>query len=166
MDAPQLDLTCAEAEQLLPLVADGALDVASDPALFAHLARCAICQESLACYDLVGLAIGAAPQTSAPARLSVIHFRLPWSVASAAAALVAALFGAVLWWQAAAPSDGGPTVVDREVIEVQAPGGDGTRRLYLIRSGDRIEIVDPARLDGGRAVDGDSQALPAGHHRY
>ena len=50
-------LSCEEAEALLPLVADSALDADSDPALFAHLARCVICQESLACHDLVALSL-------------------------------------------------------------------------------------------------------------
>ncbi len=167
MDAAHPDLTCAEAEPLLPLVADGALDAASDPALFAHLARCASCQDGLAVHDLIGLAIGGAQPAPAhaPARLSVIQYRLPWPLAAAAAAVVAALIGAGVWWRGAA-NDGGSAIVDREVIEVRDPGGDGTRRLFLIRSGDRIDVVDPARLDGGRAVDGDAQARPAGYHRY
>ncbi|MBN8526572.1 MAG: zf-HC2 domain-containing protein [Planctomycetes bacterium] len=48
-------MSCAEAEPLLPLVADGALDPDSDPALFAHLAACPACQRVVALLDLVGL---------------------------------------------------------------------------------------------------------------
>ena len=51
------EMTCEEAEALLPLVADGVLQSEDDPALFQHLARCPRCQQSLATYDLIDLAI-------------------------------------------------------------------------------------------------------------
>ena len=51
------ELTCDEAEALLPLVADAQLDPDSDPTLFEHLARCDDCQRSLARHDLVTLAL-------------------------------------------------------------------------------------------------------------
>ncbi len=161
------ELTCAEAEPLLPLVADGALDATTEPSLFAHLARCADCQDALASHDLVSLAIGrGVPAAIAPARLSVIQYRLPWPAAVAAAAAVVAAIGGSLWWRGAGADTAQPILVDREVIEVRAPGGDGTRRLYLIRAGDHIEVVDPARIDGGRSADANASATPAGFHRY
>jgi hypothetical protein len=75
------DIACEDAEAFLPLVADGALQPEDDPALFAHLASCACCQESLARHDLVSLAL--APATRAP-RLARLQLPLPWAVATAA----------------------------------------------------------------------------------
>jgi hypothetical protein len=77
-------MDCAEAEALLPLVADGAIDHDADPALFAHLGHCAACQESLARHDLVALALARDGVGSAPARVVRYRLPLPWAVASAA----------------------------------------------------------------------------------
>jgi len=81
------ELSCEEIESLLPLVADGALDADSDPALFAHLARCVTCQESLACHDLVALSLTRTPMR-APSRLLRRTIPLPWAIGSAAALMV------------------------------------------------------------------------------
>jgi len=55
------ELSCDDVNQLMPIIADGTIDVATDPAVFAHLSRCDDCQEALARHDLITLAM--APQT-------------------------------------------------------------------------------------------------------
>jgi hypothetical protein len=97
-DPDDLALTCDEVEALLPLVADGSLDETSDPALFAHIARCCPCQDSLARHDLVGLALEHnAAEAQAKGRSGDRHirfglFRHP-AVASACAAGLALAVG-------------------------------------------------------------------------
>ena len=51
------DMDCHEVEPMLPLIADGTLQPEDDPSLFHHLARCPHCQQQLAIYDLIDLAI-------------------------------------------------------------------------------------------------------------
>ncbi len=101
-------LTCDEVEALLPLVADGSIDLSADPALGAHLGTCAQCQDSLARHDLVDLAL------RRPATLDRDRGRLhlPWPVALAvAASLVAAVAGT--WWYVNTPAmPNAPTLAD------------------------------------------------------
>jgi hypothetical protein len=82
--SPSTDITCEEADALLPLVADGALDAEQDPPLFAHLARCSACQEALARHDLVALALARDGVGAASERNIRIRLPLPWAIASAA----------------------------------------------------------------------------------
>jgi hypothetical protein len=134
--------TCADVEALLPLIADGAIDAASDAAVFDHLARCDDCQEALARHDLIDLAIGAGG-VKPDAALAPIRYRLPPMVAwTAAAALLAAVTG--LGWYAAQGDHRRDAMAQREVISVTTPGDPAHRPYYLIREGDRL---DPAQLD-------------------
>ena len=152
-------MTCAEAEPLLPLVADGAVDPDSDPGLFAHLAGCPDCQRAVASHDLIALAIARTP--AAPRRASVLRL---WPYAAAAGLALAA--GA---WLLPSHADSAPShlaitpaaavppavtavqptpvapVAARDVIAV--PQGDGST-LYLVRQGEGWVAVDPANLDG------------------
>lgn len=151
-------MTCAEAEPLLPLVADGAVGPDSDPALFAHLAACPACQRAVASHDLIGLAIrraGPGPRQRHPLRW--------WWPAGLAAAAGLALASTLLLrphasdQPAAAPMAATtpvpavpapaavPPTLPPEVIAV--PRSDGTT-LYLVRQGDSWIAVDPAQLDG------------------
>ena len=149
--------TCADVEQLLPLVADGALDAEADPKLFAHLAHCSACQEALACHDMITLAIGQREAAPAARGLVVKQYRLPRVVAwASAAALVVTLGGAALWARGAAPE--APVVADREVIHVTVPGDATSRGYYLIRDGEQWQRVDPGRLDGEAPAD--ASAVP------
>ncbi len=150
-------MTCAEAEPLLPLVADGAVDPDSDPALFAHLAGCPDCQRAVASHDLIALAITRAP---APRRRASVLRLWPYA-AAAGLALVAGTWllpdhrdvrsapvaaspspapVAPIAQQTASPPD-----IAREVIAV--PRADGTT-LYLVRQDAVWVAVDPAQLDG------------------
>ncbi len=95
-------MTCAEAEPLLPLVADGALEPDSDPALFAHLASCPACQRLVAQHDLIDLAIRQAGPVEAP-RASIIRF---WPYAAAACLALAA----GLWLRAGNAERAAPAV--------------------------------------------------------
>lgn len=157
------EMSCAEAEPLLPLVADGALDPDSDPSLFAHLAACPACQRVVAQHDLIGLAIrqaGPVPERR-PARIIRL---LPF----AAAACVAVAAG--LWLaadRAPAPAPAIPVAVQTPVAPVQptaqvaiaaekpamAPEVIALRRedgtaVYLVRQGENWTAVDPAAMDG------------------
>lgn len=160
-----MSMTCAEAEPLLPLVADGAVDPASDPGLFAHLATCPDCQRAVALHDLVTLALEASPPR--PAERAPVR-AWPWMLA-AAAAVAAAL---VLWPQAvpaapaghlatvpppspaagpAAPSPAEPAAppqtrpASADVVAV--PLADGGV-AYLVRRDGQWRLLDPERLDG------------------
>ncbi len=146
-------MTCAEAEPLLPLVADGVLDPDGDPALFAHLARCQSCQESLARHDLVTLALERAPR---PAPRTI---RIPWPVALAAAASLVLGVGAWLWPGAAAATaqPAGPVVH-------RLPGADGETPLYLIEGEQGGVVVDPTAIDGGSEA-GAAGAVPVNLRR-
>jgi anti-sigma factor RsiW len=159
--------TCAEVEQLLPLVADGALDAEADPVLFAHLGQCAECQEALARHDLITLAIGQGAAASAAPRLAVIHYRLPRMVAWASAAVLMLGLGGTAWWMRGAPQTE-PLVADREIIHVTVPGDATGNGYYLIRNGDSWQRVDPGRLDGDRPADASAtrrDSAPVGY-RY
>ncbi|HAT10263.1 MAG TPA: hypothetical protein DCS97_06660 [Planctomycetes bacterium] len=148
-------MTCAEAEPLLPLVADGALDPDSDPQLFAHLATCADCQRIVATHDLIGLALRApAPPARRP---SVILRFWPALPVAAAAALAFALWPTTPVVVAPqtptivhAPAVAPPVVVTpvappRVIALAQA---DGTQ-IYLVQSGEHWTVVNPADLDSG-----------------
>lgn len=157
---------CAEAEPLLPLVADGAVDPDSDPALFAHLAACPACQRAVAAHDLIGLAIA----RSAPLRLPRRRTRR-WLPAALAAGLAAA---AGLWLMTgdapstppapapalAAPAGNpapvppapiiavaGPVATENAEPEVIAvPDGAGGR-TWLVRRGDTWVRLDTDNMD-------------------
>jgi len=87
-------MNCDEVEALLPLVADGALDATSEPALFSHVASCQRCQESLALHDLVGISLS---QARALPTLRVIRPAWQRFVPLAAAALLVVGVGVVGW---------------------------------------------------------------------
>jgi hypothetical protein len=144
--------SCDEAEALLPLVADGTLDAASDPALFAHLADCERCQTSLARHDLVQLALSAAPPRP---RRQVLRLALPWAIASAAC-LVAAVGISIAAWPRPAPPPA------TQIVRLDSE--DGRVRYLIIRDG-VSEILDPASLDGPVGSLPEGGSLPAGFHK-
>ena len=165
MDGDLREPICADVEALLPLIADGAIDAASDAAIFDHLARCGDCQEALARHDLISLAIGAGAATPDDA-LACIRYRLPATTAWAtAAALLAVVTGLV--WYGGRPTVAPDHVAQREVIRVTTPGAPAQQPFYLIRDGDRL---DPAQLDfpagdAQQATDAKPDgALPVGLH--
>ena len=162
-DHPTSQPTCADVESLLPLIADGAIDAASDAAIFDHLARCDDCQEALARHDLISLAIGAG--AAAPSdTLAPIRYHLPVRMAwASAAALLAAISG--VGWYATRGDAAADHLAQREVIRVTTPGDPAHQPYYLIRDGDRL---DPAQLeltpDGAARVTGHApdDAVPVG----
>jgi hypothetical protein len=152
-------MTCAEAEPLLPLVADGAVDPDSDPALFSHLAACPACQRVVASHDLIALAIARAP---APRRRAPIVRLLPWTAAAAAGLLLALGLAATSASSSSAPPPVAfappapaatitpspaiaPAPALPEVIAV--PRSDGTT-IYLVRRGEAWVRLDTQELDG------------------
>ena len=152
-------MSCAEAEPLLPLVADGAVDPDSDPMLFAHLASCPDCQRIVASHDLIALAIASTPR---PAPRASILRLWPWAAAAAAAVLVALGLGlprqdvtaapvatAAPVVPAAAPAIvAAPTIAPELLPSVIAvPRGDGTTS-YLVQRGEVWVPLDPNELDG------------------
>ena len=162
MNRTDQSMTCDEVEALLPLVADGAIDQAHDPVLFAHLATCERCQESLASHDLVGIALA---QRSAVSRTPRI-LRPTWQrwVPAAAAALVAiGMAGVVATRPGAAtsavaaatakpsrpiaaptanPITAAPPQIEIEVVAV--PGSSPDHPHYLVRKGQQVLLVAPA----------------------
>lgn len=167
MDAHRADQpTCADVEALLPLIADGAIDAASDASVFAHLSHCDDCQEALARHDLIGLAIGAGGVATGDPH-APIHYRLPAPVAWATAAALLAAIGGVVSWSAGRGDAAGTGIASREVIRVVTPGEPAHRPYYLIRDGERL---DPAQLDFGAdeaptdAAPAPAGAVPVGMH--
>ena len=144
MTAPLCTLGCEDVESLLPLVADGALDVNADPALFEHLARCGDCQESLARHDLITLGLAA---SRAPLRLAprARHLRLPWPAALAASALVAV--GAWLALDTWRQQQSAASSVDPQAKIFRVTGDNG-RPVYVVVQGDQASVVDPSAVDG------------------
>ncbi len=153
-DAPG-GCSCDDVESLLPLVADGALDAASDPALFAHLARCCACQEALVQHDLVTIALEEtrpAATVLTPARREPIrHVFLPWPAALAAS--LAAAAGLWMWLgtlnharvQSPAPAT--------QVVQVMSADG---QPVYVVVQGEQVTVIDPRAIDG-RSADGQQQ---------
>ncbi|HEX3132588.1 MAG TPA: hypothetical protein VHX44_03275 [Planctomycetota bacterium] len=152
------ELTCEEAEALLPLVADGALDADADPALFAHLARCCDCQDALMRHDVVTVALEAT-RTEVPVtvvrRAPIRHVFLPWPAALAAS--LAAAAGLWMWLatlQAAHTTAQAPTT---QVVQVL--GTDG-QPVYVVVQGDQVTVIDPRAIDG-KGTGAQPQVLPA-----
>lgn len=162
--AAATDMTCEEADPLLPLAADGVLDLSDDPALFAHLARCPSCQDQLARHDLVELALRRG-FVARPAR-QVIFFprwlpsRRTFTSAAASAAAAVVVLGSVAWltWPGGAPPESAPSAIaqgDAPVRRVHADGSaiyrlPGVRSRYLVVQGDGSTlVVEPAAGDTG-----------------
>lgn len=158
-------MTCAEAEPLLPLVADGAIDPDSDPTLFTHLAGCPDCQRAVASHDLIALAIARAPRRPQPQRrATILRFLRGWPYAAAAglalaagawlvpggsrapAVVAAAVSVMPATAGAASPILAQPAIATpRDVIAVPRPDGS---TLYLVRQGETWLPLDPSSLDG------------------
>ena len=147
-------LACDDVEALLPLVADGVIDDASDPALFAHLARCVDCQEALTAHDLIHVAI---EQTSTPIQATGNrrkswsfqqgHYRrIPWPVAMAAS--LAAAIGLWTWLQNMQTARARDNQVHTQVLPVVTDEGHS---VYVVIDGDNITVVDPRSIDGQAA---------------
>ena len=174
---PPTALTCDEVEGLLPLVADDAVDPDGDPALFAHLAHCTRCQDSLARHDLVSLALARRPE--------VVPEKQPlrFPVRLLAAAGIAVVLGAawlVVSRQAVEnraepiasqpatknPPAGMPAPAEVAAVPVVDPPrvyrvrvGDPARPLYLIVDDQGSTVVDPHGGDG-RTASGRGDAVP------
>jgi|GEM_PF-6279346 len=144
--ADESAVTCAEIDQMLPLVADAVIDAESDPLIFAHLARCQACQESLAQHDLVTLALATVPLRRAAPTLAVVHYRLPrrWI---AAAAAVLAVAGSVTAYGLRSPGPASAVVAQQEVIHLLDPVTGVQHPMLLIRQGSQSTLVDPASFD-------------------
>jgi hypothetical protein len=136
-------MTCAEVEELLPVVADGMLTHDDDPALFAHVARCPSCQESLARHDLIDLALRRAPPQQ-QRRWRMLPVAAGWA---AAAAIVAGFLAA--WPQTAAPSSGTPAAAPvAQAAEVWPVPGQPGRYLVVQPDGTTL-VIDPRLGDQG-----------------
>ncbi len=160
-------LSCADAEALLPLVADGTLDAEADAPLFAHLATCERCQDSLARHDLISLAL-AQPSFAAPSRPRLrLLPRSAWVPLATAATVLIAVGG---WWsmrpdaRPAPASDTvaevGEAVIEREVIRIQQPG---RAPEYLVLEGDRSTVVPSVAAEADRRP---AKSQPVGLQRY
>jgi hypothetical protein len=145
----QHHLGCEDVEPLLPLAADGAIDAASDPAVFAHLARCNDCQESLVRHDLITLGLECGRSQVQVIRPASWHYRLPWPAAAAALVGVAVLSS---WLAQRSPAvmqplaDNSSQRTDTLVFKV--PGPNPSRPYYKVVQGDRVSLIDPQAVDG------------------
>lgn len=169
-------LACDEAEALLPLVADGTLDADGDPALFAHLARCSDCQESLARHDQVSMALEHGVLEH-PVQDRALRYRLPRAWAALIAATLVMVVGAA--WMSASrghtehalaaklaampPHDVLAEGADTEVIRVS--GQDPSHPYYVILRDGRAVLVDPKQDQQGRRSR-PPLAHPVGLNRY
>ncbi len=155
---PSRDLSCDEVASLLPLVTDGALDAESDPALFAHLARCSECQEALMRHDLVTVALERTSPVSVnevPRRRSPIRqVFLPWPAALAASLVAAA--GLWMWLASLQHGQVAPSAPATQVVQVL--GADG-QPVYVVVQGDQVTVIDPRAIDG-KAPASQSQSTP------
>lgn len=152
LGGPVTTFSCADAEPLLPLVADGALRAEDDPALFDHLAACPRCQDSLARHDLVSLALTrTAPLPAARPRIIRHRWWLAVPVAAAAALAVSVALPASPPAPQAAPAVAvkttippaqEPVIIERDVAAI--PAGVPGKRMMLVRRGDQVLLVDPA----------------------
>lgn len=137
---PQAAFTCADSEPLLPLVTDGALDAATEPALFAHLAGCARCQGILAQHDLIEVALERDARERPRRRATILRL---WPAAAAAAVVV----GLGVWWQGSATAAPADPVAAAPALEPDTrirgfirPDG---RPVYLVQQDGRAFLVDP-----------------------
>jgi hypothetical protein len=150
--APDLNLLgCEDVEPLLPLAADGLIDVASDPAVFAHLARCSDCQEGLARHDLITIALECGRgQVRSPAQRGW-HYRLPWPAAVAALVALAVLVG----WAAGRPPEQNPALAQAPAFRViQIPDGNLGHPVYGVMRDGKVTIIDPQAVDGATSSEG------------
>jgi hypothetical protein len=153
-------VTCDDVEALLPLVADQVLNEQSDPAVFAHLARCSTCQESLAAHDLITIALEQSrPASSAAEKRTTltarhIQFRLPWPVAMAAS--LAAACGLWLTLDHFKPAPNTQARAQAQVVPVLTEDGQS---VYVVIDGEQVTVIDPRALDGQAAAPRD-KAVP------
>lgn len=157
-----MSMSCAEVEPLLPLVADGSVDPDSDPGLFSHLASCASCQQRVAEYDLVTIALerGAGHTPAAPTNNNVLRLWLP-----VAAAACLAIASAVVWYPSHAAVDrpitntpiatpikphvapATPVVITTTPEVLRMTRADGSR-YYLVHRDGTWQPIDPETVDG------------------
>jgi hypothetical protein len=142
------EMDCVEAEALLPLVADGALDADSDPALFAHLGRCAACQESLARHDLVELALARDGVGASAPRALRYRLPLPWAIASAACLVLAVTLAWGYEREASHAVDyaariAAITPLPQPETEVISLGDDPQHPAYVILQDGQAVVVQP-----------------------
>jgi hypothetical protein len=139
-------LTCDDVEALLPLVADGTLDAAGDPAVFLHLADCERCQQSLVSHDLIALSLTKMAQAPAP---QILRPRWPRFLPAAAAA--AMLIGGG-WWALAAHD---PVVVPSAPTVAAATPVSATVAAATVAAATPISAVPAPSASASR-----SQPLP------
>ena len=155
---PAGEWACEDVESLLPLVADGALDAETEPALFAHLARCCACQEALTHHDLVTVALEATRPTTLPQaqarREPIRHVFLPWPAALAAS--LAAAAGLWMWLTTMHNGHAAPPIAATQVVQVMAADG---HPVYVVVQGEQVTVIDPRTIDG-KAVNGQQQVQP------
>lgn len=159
-------VTCHDVEELLPLVADHVLDCDDDPALFEHLARCPDCQRSLGLHDLTTLALASERTPVAGEQDGSELIRLPWPLAAAGGAVLAAAGVLLAWTLSAPPAGNTPTespLPDTQVVEVRTDA-DGNEIIVLMRDGELIEVRS---IDRDAASDGphDDAPVPVGLRR-
>jgi hypothetical protein len=153
MDTAQdiTQLGCEDVEPLLPLAADGAISAASDPAVFAHLARCSECQESLARHDLITISLECGRGQARCAVERSWHYRLPWPAGVAALVALAVLVG----WASQRPVGEHQAVAKAPDYQVlQITDGKLGHPVYVVMRDGKVVIIDPQAVDGASSSEG------------
>ncbi len=149
MDTQKTEFACDEVESLLPLVVDGVLNEESDPALFAHIARCVNCQDVLVQHDLIQIALEQSSESSSTVMASPFkitnwhHRRLPWPVAMAAS--LCATIGLWAWLNATQNTQDKGSQTHTQVVPVKTEDGQS---VYVVFDGENVTVIDPRSIDG------------------
>lgn len=155
-----VQISCQDVEELLPLIAEGLIDPDSDAEVFEHLADCEACQEQLHQHDELTLALGQGRMFDTQTRRAdVIHFKLPRSLAAAAAAILLACIGLLGAYSSgvlhgtehADPSESMLSLEQPEtqILEVLPPQPGDDVPMIIIRHNDRTMIMRQDQIDSG-----------------
>ncbi|NRA38360.1 MAG: hypothetical protein HRU15_09490 [Planctomycetes bacterium] len=155
-----LSLSCADVEELLPLVAEALMDFESDPAVFNHLADCEHCSKSLALQDMITMSLGDdIEMTQAPRdHDKVIYFQIPKTVLSAAALFLVACTAYFMHSANGASSESLnieaataalQNLPETEILQVLPPQDGSGVPMILIRHQGQTKLIRQDQIDSG-----------------
>ncbi len=164
-------LCCSDVEELLPLIAEGLIDVENDESVFEHLAECEHCQQQLQEHDTITLAMSHGREIQpAQQRTDVIHFRLSRPIAAAAAMLLLAFGSALSYMSQQSVEVDQPNALtanepETQILQVLAPKTGDDVPLIIIRHQDQTMVIRQDQIDSGTDNEEIKAAVPV-HVRY